>query len=131
MTITAGVREALLKEARGQAPLEACGLLGGLAGVAVTFYPCRNAAQSPVFFTIDPGEILSCLRTMERAGEELAGIFHSHPAAPARPSAADRLHAHYPHTPYLILSLAGGGTDLRGFDMSQDPPQEIPIADAP
>lgn len=131
MTIAREAREALLEEARRQAPLEACGLLGGRAGVAVTFYPCRNAAKSPVFFTIDAGEILACMRTMERAGEDLAGIFHSHPATPALPSATDRLHAHYPKTPYLILSLAGGGTELHAFDMSQDPPREIPIAEAP
>lgn len=131
MKLSADARQAMLEEALREAPLEACGLLGGRGGVARTFYPCRNAAKSPVFFTIDPAEILTCMRMMEKTGEELAGIFHSHPATPARPSATDRLHAHYPTTPYLILSLADGGRDLHAFDMSKDPPLEISLTDEP
>lgn len=105
MKISQEVHEDMVREARSQAPLEACGLLGGPEGKATRFYPCVNQAKSPVFFTIDPGELLRLFRQMDDEGISLQAIFHSHPATEAYPSPTDVLHAHYPETPYLVLSL--------------------------
>lgn len=117
MRIPPSVADAMLAQAEAERPYEACGLLGGEAGRAHTFYPCVNQAKSPVFFAIDPAEILKTLRKMEGRGEALVGIFHSHPATRAFPSDADVLHHHYPGTLFLILSLAGGKTEFRAFEI--------------
>jgi len=53
---------------------------------------------------------------MRERGEELFAIFHSHPAAPAEPSALDMAQAGYPDALYLIVSLGTCGVlELRGF----------------
>jgi proteasome lid subunit RPN8/RPN11 len=53
---------------------------------------------------------------MRERGEELFAIFHSHPQAPAEPSATDLELAAYPDALYLIVSLNTKGVlELRGF----------------
>lgn len=115
MKISREIRRAMEDHALREKPLEACGLLGGRDGAATSFYPCVNRARSPVFFTIDPGEILRVMREMDGKGEELLAIFHSHPATRAWPSASDILHFHYPGILYLILSLRDETPRLGAF----------------
>ena len=42
---------------------------------------------------------------IEDAGEELVGIYHSHPRSPAYPSPTDRREAHWPAAAYVLVSL--------------------------
>lgn len=98
--------EEMLAHARAEAPLEACGLLGGRDGRPETFYPTPNGERSPVRYSIPPADLLRVTRELERAGQELVGIFHSHPATEAYPSPTDVRLAFYPDACYLILSLA-------------------------
>ena len=53
---------------------------------------------------------------MRENGEELFAIYHSHPHAPATPSATDLQQAAYPTALYLIISLNTKGVlELQGF----------------
>ena len=46
------------------------------------------------------------------------GIYHSHVASPAYPSRTDAEQAFWPDAVYVIVSLAGGEADLRGFHIA-------------
>ena len=105
----------IIEHAERARPLEACGLIGGSAGQAVTFYPCTNAAASPHAYAIAPQEILRCFKAMDAAGEDLAAIAHSHPASAAYPSSSDVRQAYYPNALQIIVSLSGESTEVRGF----------------
>lgn len=89
-----------------QLPNEACGLLSGKNGRADTIWIMDNVDPSPVSFAMDVGQIRRVFQLMERRGEELVGIFHSHPTAPAIPSPHDIEHVSYPEVAYLIVSFA-------------------------
>jgi proteasome lid subunit RPN8/RPN11 len=53
---------------------------------------------------------------MREQGEELFGIYHSHPHSPAEPSDTDLRQAGYPEALYLIVSLNTKGVlEMRGF----------------
>jgi proteasome lid subunit RPN8/RPN11 len=82
----------------------------------------RNIAPEPERrYLLDPEQHVSALRAMRDKGEELFAIFHSHPAAPAEPSATDLELAAYPEALYLIVSLNTQGVlELRGFRIGAD-----------
>lgn len=107
----------LLQCAQSQPERETCGLIGGLHGRPVSVYPVANVAEPPTSrFTLDPGQQIAAMRTMRERGEDLFAVFHSHPSAPAEPSARDRAEAGYPDALQLIVSLGTRGVlELRGF----------------
>ena len=56
---------------------------------------------------------------MRDKNEELFAIYHSHPTAPAIPSATDIKLATYPDAVFLIISLNTKGVlELRGFKIN-------------
>lgn len=122
---------AMLDHARAEAPLEACGIVGGRDGRPATFYPARNADRSPVRYTVDPEDQLRIFTVMDERGEELWAIFHSHPHSPAYPSATDVRYAYYPEAYYLIASPAADPPELRAFRIVAGIITEHPLVVAP
>ncbi|MFM8333812.1 MAG: Mov34/MPN/PAD-1 family protein [Candidatus Methylumidiphilus sp.] len=101
---------------------EACGLIGGKVGQPRSCHPVANIAATPdIRFRLDPKGQIDALRQIRESGEELFAIFHSHPAAPAEPSAHDLAEAAYPDALYLIISLNTKGVlEMRGFRISAE-----------
>jgi [CysO sulfur-carrier protein]-S-L-cysteine hydrolase len=127
MRIPKDVYEELLAHAREDAPNECCGLIGGDDGVAKTVYRARNAEASPLRYNLDPQDQFRIMTAMEEAGEELSAIYHSHTASPAYPSQTDINLAAYPDAIYLIVSLAAGEKDLRGFSIADGEVNEVEL----
>lgn len=129
MILPGALRSKMVAHARACLPNEACGLVGGRGEEAVVFQPCVNVLASPTRYRIDPLEILRTLERFDREGLELVGIFHSHPATPAWPSATDVAEAYYPEAVYLIASLAQAPPALRGFRIVDGRVTEVRLAD--
>ncbi|HEY0083008.1 MAG TPA: M67 family metallopeptidase, partial [Pyrinomonadaceae bacterium] len=103
--------EEMLAHARAARPEECCGLVGGdREGVGASVYPLRNVAPDPrVAYDGDPQDLCEAQRTMRARGEQLLGIYHSHPreAAPA-PSESDVRLAYHPSAIYFIIGIEDG-----------------------
>jgi proteasome lid subunit RPN8/RPN11 len=100
-----------------QAPeQEVCGLIGTRAGSA-RVYPVKNVAgERDHLFAMDPQQQIEAMRRMRESGEALFAIYHSHPHAPATPSALDLAQAAYPEALYLIVSLNTKGVlEMQGY----------------
>lgn len=99
----------MLDHATAEVPNEACGLLAGDAGrgTARAYHPVRNAEASPYGFEMAPDELVRIMFAIERAGEDLVAVFHSHPRSRAVPSARDVRSAAYPVV-HVIASLDDG-----------------------
>ncbi|MCK9530136.1 MAG: M67 family metallopeptidase [Gammaproteobacteria bacterium] len=112
-----GVVNRLLAQAQQSPEAEVCGLIGARDGVPVHVYPVANAAADPArVFVMAPDAQIDAMRRMRECGETLFAIYHSHPHAPAAPSARDLAEAAYPDALYLIISLDTRGVlDMRGF----------------
>ena len=119
----------LLHQAQLSPDQEICGLLGSRDNVPTSCYFIDNIADDPAQrFLLEPKQQIAALSTMRERNQQLFAIFHSHPTAPAIPSATDIAMAAYPEALYLIISLNTKGVlELRGFRMAQDPPQEIEL----
>jgi [CysO sulfur-carrier protein]-S-L-cysteine hydrolase len=127
MRIPRRIHDELLTHAREDTPNECCGLIGGKDGVAETVYRARNAEASPLRYNLDPQDQFRIMTKMEERGEELSAIYHSHTASPAYPSQTDINLAAYPDALYLIVSLAEGEKDLRGFEIKEGEVAEIDL----
>jgi proteasome lid subunit RPN8/RPN11 len=127
MRISKAIYEELLEHAREDAPNECCGLIGGEDGAAKTVYRARNAEASPLRYNLDPHDQFRIMTEMEERGEDLAAIYHSHTASPAYPSQTDINLAAYPDALYLIVSLAEGERELRGFRIEDGEVTEVDL----
>lgn len=96
--------------------VEVCGLLGGHEHVMRHFYPVTNCAADPArHFLLEARGQIAAMRTMRERGEQLRGVFHSHPTSAAQPSATDRAAAAYPDVYYIITSLTGRQPETAAF----------------
>ena len=71
--------------------------------------PVRSDPPAPDAYNMDPEQQIAVFTDMEARGELLMGIYHSHPAGPARPSGVDLQLAFHPEALYVIISLADTG----------------------
>lgn len=103
------VWEVVLDHCRREVPHEACGLLAGRGNRVARAIPLPNVAPDPErAYLAEPESLYRALVEMEERGEEMIGIYHSHPAGPPAPSERDREQAFWPGVAHLVISLAGG-----------------------
>ena len=110
--------EEMFAHARERAPEECCGLLGGEGKSAATVYPLRNVAPRPeVAYEAAPEELFEAQRSMRARGEQLVGVYHSHPRSKdPEPSRTDVRLAFYPAAFYFIIGFdEEGACLLRAF----------------
>lgn len=110
--------------------LEVCGLIGSRNGLPSSCYPIKNTAEQPQQrFQLDAEQQISAMAKMRDQGEQLFAIYHSHPSAPATPSATDLELTAYPEALYLIISLNTKGIlEMRGFKIDHKSTQEIALS---
>ncbi|RDE13322.1 MAG: hypothetical protein C4K49_08770 [Candidatus Thorarchaeota archaeon] len=120
----------LYSHAQDCLPLESAGLLfGHLGGSVVTVTRVellKNALRSRIRFEIDPVTEYELLLDAETRGEELVGIFHSHPAPP-QPSEADLQNMSLNPVVWLIASRTTGTWLSRAFVLRRRKAVEVPV----
>jgi len=117
---------AMQSHINSEAPLEACGLLGGRDGQVEVVLPVKNAAESRVRFQMDPKAQLRAMQQIEAEGLELLAIFHSHPKGPSIPSYTDIREAMYPVVS-IIWAKVGRRWQPRGFWIEAGKADEVPL----
>lgn len=105
----------LVAEATVGAPLEQCGLLIGRPGVVMRAFAARNADAAASRYTVEPADHFQALRSARHDGLDVIGVWHSHPAGRAWPSATDIAEAHTDFL-YLIVGLAPA-PDVRAWQL--------------
>jgi len=122
----------MLSRAQTCLPEEACGLLGGRGAAAWRAIPIENVEHSRSRYRMEPQAQIEAMLGLERTGEELVGIFHSHPAGPTSLSDTDVEEARYPECVYLVLSLDEGAWMGRAFRIGWEAiqPVSLVISDA-
>jgi proteasome lid subunit RPN8/RPN11 len=99
------VYDEIIIHAREGKPEEVCGILRGRGLRADALYRGRNIAADRIDnYEVDPQTLLLQF-DFEDEGDEMMGIYHSHPISEAYPSATDAWNAHYPDSIYFICSL--------------------------
>jgi proteasome lid subunit RPN8/RPN11 len=127
VVIPAAVRGEIVAHARAGLPNEACGILAGAGDRVERFFPAEPDEPSPFYYRIESRDQIRIMNEIDDAHLDLVGIYHSHVASPAFPSRTDAEQAFWPDAVYVIVSLAGGGADVRGFRIRDMDVTEEPI----
>jgi [CysO sulfur-carrier protein]-S-L-cysteine hydrolase len=133
LEIPAAIHDAMVAHCVREAPLECCGLLGGVAPVVSSFHPMRNASASEVRYDADPRDLIAAVQDLRSRGAEILAIYHSHPRWAAVPSKTDLAENHYGDVPRIIVSLLGEAPEVRVWRLDVDSFEELPwaIAEGP
>ncbi len=115
MKITKEIVVDVFRHAKKDAPIEACGYLGGKDDVVTKCFPMTNIDKSKEHFSFDPKEQFKVLKNARAKGFEMLAVYHSHPATPARPSKEDIKLAYDPTISYVIASIAGKQETIESF----------------
>ena len=111
----------LIAHARDAAPHEACGVVGLRDNRVVTLRAANNKAANPTvrFEFGDHG--FHVIMALEREGLD-TGVYHSHPASPAYPSATDRreMKEGWPGVLQLMVSLAVDPPEINAYRIDQE-----------
>lgn len=114
LTLTKKQHKKMVAHVDATFPLEACGLLAGKNAKVESVFEVTNQAQSPVRYVMDPIEQLNAFEWIESNGQDLIGIFHSHPTGPETVSPTDIAEAAYAVV-YIILARVENKWNTRGF----------------
>jgi proteasome lid subunit RPN8/RPN11 len=121
ITLTNPQLERIFAHANEAKPNECCGLIGGRNNKALSTYPLHNAAPNPhLAYEAAPEDLFAAQREMRERGEQLLGIYHSHPrSAEPIPSQTDVRFAYYPQANYFIIGFDGDKPVMRAFRISE------------
>ncbi len=122
-----GIIDQIIVHAEREAPIEACGYLAGVEGLITLRYPMTNVDQREDHFSFDPKEQFTAHKTAREDGVQLLGVYHSHPATPARPSEEDIRLAYNPSLLYVIVSLFEGKRTVKAFRIIEGKVEEEPL----
>ena len=144
LTLSRRQLEEMIAHVRAEAPNEGCGMLGGRDGTVLAVFPARNETASPIRFAIHHEDLLRTVRKVEyERGWQIVGIFHSHVASRAYPSATDVAEAEfdmgdgetverYPGAVHVVISLADPEQpDVRGYTIRNGEITVVPLEVAP
>lgn len=101
-------------------PNEGCGLLSGITNSGDTLWKLRNESHNSNRFYMSAEAIKHAVEKINKKGEILSGIFHSHPSSPAIPSSYDIEYNLYTDLAYLIVSFYKGEVEVRCFRMDNN-----------
>lgn len=114
--LPASVKKSMLAHALGSADKEVCGLLGKIDHCMTHYYPVDNIARdADRTFLMAPQQQLDAMLMMQKRGEILGGIFHTHPNSPAYPSERDLELAAYPDVINFIVSMNDDSMTINSF----------------
>jgi proteasome lid subunit RPN8/RPN11 len=126
LQIPAEFHDAMVAHCVREAPLECCGLLGGVAPLVSSIHPMRNTSASEVRYDADPRDLISAVQSLRARKAEILAIYHSHPRWAAIPSQTDLGENHYGDVPRIIVSLLGETPEVRAWRLGPDSYEELP-----
>ena len=132
VTIPEQIYSAMVAHAEFCFPEEACGLMAVDDSDALRMvYATTNLDKSKVKFTVSPEEHFGAISHAESSGWRISGSFHSHPESAAFPSARDIAGALDPEWLYVVVGLANGIADVRGFRIRDHAVSEVDLVETP
>jgi proteasome lid subunit RPN8/RPN11 len=128
LVVTKVIRDEIIAHARDHKPRECCGIVSARQGALIEAIRLTNTEQNNTRYLFDDEEFFRVYWEVENRGEEVAAIYHSHPATVAWPSKTDVEFAFWPEAVYLICSLEHDDAPvIRGFRIIESTITEVDL----
>ncbi len=113
----------MLRQARAELPAECCGILAGTATDTelrvFQVYELINEAASGIEYRSEPRSMLNACRAIDKAGQVIVGVYHSHPTSDPIPSRTDIAHANGLDAVHFIIGMREAEPKVRGWWLSE------------
>jgi [CysO sulfur-carrier protein]-S-L-cysteine hydrolase len=120
--------EQIVEHARREAPNECIGLVAVRDGVVTEVAAMENTERSPRRFNVDGPALSRWLDVVEKRGDELGAIYHSHTRSDPVPSQTDEnFAAGWPGVLWVIVGLGGDEPEVRTWSISGGEVTEAPL----
>lgn len=122
--------QAMVDHARHEQVHEACGILSGNGDVVARIIPIDNITSHPQYhYQMDAKELLKALKNIDAGGEEMLGIYHSHPNHEPIPSLEDIREAQLntPNIIHVIVSLKYGKIRLQAWHIYEEQVDKVEL----
>ena len=126
LTIPSDIHDAMVAHCLMDAPIECCGLLGGVFPEVSLFYPLANTEASETRYNADPHDLIRADRDLRDREAQVLAIYHSHPRWAAVPSRTDLQTNYCGETPRIIVSLLEHPPLVRMWRLDPDSFEELP-----
>ncbi len=119
----------IVAHALEDSPDECCGIVAGTEGRATKVFRARNQMASPLAYDVHPQDLLRITEEIDEAGDELAGIYHSHTRSAPEPSQTDiNLAVNWPDPLYLICGVADSNSpQVRAWKIRDGSVEEVEL----
>jgi proteasome lid subunit RPN8/RPN11 len=130
LVISAPLMSQMIAEARQHQPHEACGLLIGAGLTVQQVISIPNTDPRPEQgFILSPQALVTALYAAESAGQQVIGIYHSHPRSASFPSERDIQGAlQWPNVAQVIISLQGGKAHVQVWQIKPGQVDRVDLA---
>ncbi len=119
-------KRAMIEHALKELPNECCGILPGRNNKVSRVIALKSLNPSPDSYFMDPEQQIEVFSEMEKQGESLIGIYHSHPIGPSHPSDTDLQLAFHHGVIYFIVSLEDrGNPEVNAFKLEKGKFKEV------
>jgi proteasome lid subunit RPN8/RPN11 len=130
--ISAELLEQIVAHAQEEPTVEVCGVVAvkpGAPAEAAAIHRATNIHASALKFEIDGPELGKLYMSIERAGHEMGGIYHSHVRSKPYPSQTDINFAKsWPGVEWIIVGLAAGQEPVvRSYLIEAGEVREVPL----
>jgi len=119
------IHDAMVAHCLREAPLECCGILGGVAFEVSLFYPLGNLDASETRYNADPLDLIRVVVDLRAREAEILAIYHSHPRWRAVPSQADLALNYHGPVPRIIVSLLADPPEIRAWRLDAESFEEV------
>ena len=118
----------MIQHARAELPNECCGLLAGVRDGdvlrALAWHPLVNEAASPIEYRSEPTCMLRACREMDKHGQEILAVYHSHPTSAPTPSRTDMERCYDWDVVHFIIGLAEAEPIVQGWWLTETAHEE-------
>lgn len=106
MRIARSLLDEIVAQARAEAPIECCGIVGSRDGRAVRLFKARNARASPLAYDIDGRDLQRIYDELDSDDLQVGVIYHSHTRSDPVPSQTD-INLASPFLPDAVYLIVG------------------------
>ncbi|MFC0470033.1 M67 family metallopeptidase [Halalkalibacter kiskunsagensis] len=125
--IPASYYKEIVEHGKLNLPYEVCGLLAGIKDKVQSVWPLENEIKSDRRFFVGEKKIEETIKLIEKQGEKILAVFHSHPTTAPLPSSYDIENHFDEHVLMVIISYKSMNPKVKCYRIKNDSYKECPI----
>ena len=117
ITIAQDSYDEIIDHCCSELPNEACGIVSGVNNTVITVWKLKNESKSENRYFVSKEKVQQIFNNIFNNGENVLGIYHSHPKTSPIPSKFDLMNHPYQDVKMLIVSLKKKKPVIKSYEI--------------